>query len=777
MSECDLSDTSGGHPMCYLDYLYTGPIYLVTHPTAFQNTGPKQTPVIIEAGLGEVQKLPDWSNLENPKANGIDILVSYGPKIPYPVDNYLGHNHSYQDVPNTFTSLPEAKKRLETPNIVIPAIELNVDENNEILRVSGLTFCQASNITKLTKWNVYNEGYGLVDVPEYYRNDITVSNDKYIGNSQKIGDPRLFKGSYKDSALAGIYYNKNSAGVVTDICFAFRRIFEPLIQKYSTGANPVILYNTSIQTEYVGWVDKKMFRGFKNPKVWDFGFICKMGEWISQITFASFDAKPIRTDLDASILLKIAGKDYESAAALLATFGTAGAVILPLLPSLATLLFAMIPVLTLAIATKVNMIKMESDPIGVGFKGIHSVKTMNYLLDDGGIYRFIYDTKPMRCCQLIFDQMYETDTIENFSCVNNEDLKVENNYPEALPNDKCRINYLQPYCNLKTKNSDDTYNIESELCGKLCALKNSTCDVGIKNYCDRDEFYTTNSQGIKKKDIMKLYKDPICGCSFSQEGDTLKSFSSSVDKVIRNNIKPQYKDGLSEEFRPECSLTTCANSDYKLYDQKQRMVKKDCTNIENCFGNGFQVPILTNKNTEVDCVKFNQLDGECIQPIEPNISLIPDQFTTSCRNIIKSPPSPFRTKPTECVLTNFRDPFAGMNEEEKKIKALQICYKKPNGMLYYKKEKEILIPAIPYDDKNLCPPCEKDWKDECMLDEDGNVIKEKMMVENPCWFIDEEEFDRQNEPPPTTVFNKKAIMIIFLVLAFIMLIMIIKKFF
>ena len=768
MSDCNLEDFDNGHEQCLLNYFFTGP----QNPCS---TGP-ETCKLIGSQIG----LPGKSLLEDPNANMVDTLLSYGPYLPWPVNNYLKHDHPDPvKLPNKIISLPTEDKIIETPNTLIPLIELSVSvQTKKLLRFSGLAYCSAADLLKQSNWNAYTEETSNLNIDENRRSDIVIDS-KYVGDNREVGKQIVIKGSYPDSALCGIFYKKDQAGIVVGLGFAFRKFYEPIIDYWPGTTGPKDRFFTknpkSIETEYVGWYNDSMFTTKTNNYGWDSSYECPLGEFISQLTLASFDSKPVNKEIKASILIDVVKKKPAEMTALLATMGAVGVALVGLLPILTPILTPILPILITAAALGAGLIKIEVDPTGVGFKGVHSIRTINYLLDDGGMYRWIYDTQPMKCCTLLFDDMYSNESVEKFVCNNRLDLVVKNDWPNAYPNEKCRINYLQPYCNNKKKNEEeDTYNIESDLCASVCKLENTDCDIGIKNYCSSDQFFAENKNGIKKLDILAAFKDPICGCQFEYNKDNvLLSFSASVDLGISQNIKDEFKKDLSKTFREECQLATCHKSDFKLFNQKQRLQKEGCTQMDTCFGQGYQIPITKDNNTEIECKRFFQFKGECIDPLEPNVSILPNTLKQECRNIMKKDLNAFRTKPTECKLNTFQDPFVGKNREEKKKLAKQICYKRGNK-LYYKQKKTVKIPSVPSNDPNLCPPFLRNADKSIKVDSKGNLMREVMEKEVTCGtYITMDEFN-EKVPPPSTI-NMKTALVIFAMAIILMIIMFIIK--
>lgn len=165
--------------------------------------------------------------------------------------------------------------------------------------------------------------------------------------------------------------------------------------------------------------------------------------------------------------------------------------------------------------------------------------------------------------------------------------------------------------------------------------------------------------------------------------------------TLKNTIKNRVKDTLLDKIiknnsiNIECSLSSCANSPYKLKNYNGRNMKDTvCGLEESCIGNGYMIGQQNPDGTRFNCNTVKSLDREdCVQPLEPYLYLVPNPKNfLSCRNIYK-PQFLYSDKiePSYCVL----------NPKGRKVG----CARKNYAKVVY----DILIPQYP-SDPSLCPP-------------------------------------------------------------------------
>ena len=356
--------------------------------------------------------------------------------------------------------------------------------------------------------------------------------------------------------------------------------------------------------------------------------------------------------------------------------------------------------------------KTETTKFNVGLKGIVSVRETDYNVKDG-LYQWIADIDTVKCCSTLTDEQYDKDSVEKKVCEISFGLDVRNEFPNVYPNGNCKL-ILADHCN-------KVENIDSEMCELACGINDINCDTGILKYCDKEEF---KYEG--KLNLDALWKDKVCACSFTENKDDIQSsFASSLDLYIKNKILN--KSSISSTLRQECSSSACYKSKYKMKYQKDNLMNKSCTPNEVCLGEGYQIPSFTDNNTKVDCKRYMQGDFDCVEPLQPSITMIPDPRNAQCKNIIDRQPETFEFKPQMCEL--MKTPDKGP------------CVEGPNGKYYSEWKYNIKIPSIPSDDPNMCPPYEDP--------EDPSSPRKKMSKKVRC-FPDEEEEEDDGESTPTS---------------------------
>ena len=712
--------------------------------------------------IGTVIKSNRFDNIKN-GSSYIDIKTFFGPYLGIlgPYFGYIDGKSGDMDAPNELKSFPPDSFIAENPTTLITAVEVS-SFDKLIKRVMGVYYCKVENLLKQSEWNAYNEDYGLIDLSTNQTKPIYTeagASKKYIGDGSQFGRQFLLRGSFQDSAVCGVYYNiKNNQNigrnVMNGICVAFRRF-----------------YDLSSTTEYIGVLDGET-RKFTESELsrWTSSTETKLGEFISQIQFGYTNIEPLDRKISAAILRDALFSGKPEAIAIV---GAAYLILLPLAPIL-------LPIIGIAIGIGMDLITVRIQPENIGVKGISQVRTINYNLKNR-LYNWIEQTNDLQCCNLLSDQQYDAESIEAYVCKANKQFTVKNDFPLSYPNDNCRIQILEPYCNSTTLNQDGELNIAGDLCGSFCALNNTNCDKGITTYCSTDEFKAEDKDGVQRGDIMKKIKDPICGCMFNDEpSNFLLSFSSSVDKFLNEKVFSQYKDKLSRPFRKECTLASCKKSNYKLYDMKKALDTKKCTEEELCFGNGYQIPFTSENNTKVDCKRYMGGKFNCITKpedggLQPNVTVIPDPLKQSCKNIMDKQPDTFKFEPAECELTESWQPRSITEEDKENIVKSGLCYKKPNGVWKYKAKKKIKINSTPSGDPNLCPPFERDIDGNIVTDpETGAPLRVITEIEKICPGDPEDYFNEDGTPKETPASFTNILIGIGIVVLFLFIILVIK---
>jgi hypothetical protein len=225
---------------------------------------------------------------------------------------------------------------------------------------------------------------------------------------------------------------------------------------------------------------------------------------------------------------------------------------------------------------------------------------------------------------------------------------VNNNFPNSFPNDQCKV-LLGNWCGTSyiDEYKEEIYNIEDDLCKKACNISDVDCDRGIKNYCLRPGMLSGGTG--TKYDLGKFTKGEICGCLTFQNynnTDPLTSVPLSLKTLL--NQKLLNKAGVNLD-KQECILPYCSQSPYKLLSMKKNLEKEPCNKKELCFGNGYAIPDYSSNNTKVGCVAYQNAEDECIDPLTPKITIIPDPFTDGCKNLITNELVMPKYKPAECV--------------------------------------------------------------------------------------------------------------------------------
>ena len=542
---------------------------------------------------GKITRIRGENEYLIPGRNLANLTINYGPK--FPLVGYAKSESQDIEIKNKSINLPMDEDCVNPDDgtllrNLIMGIEI-VPNQNSIVRLSGLYYTDVTKISKISGWKGYNDGTGKIDIFEYNRKDI-----EGIGWSEIKNVKILLNGSFQDSALCGIWYKyspmrsayPNQSVPIVGICAAYRRFFDNIIN-----------------TEYVFFEGgSKTVKSFPPNTSW-FGGECDRGEFISQITFYYNDFNTEQLNRKPEM------------------FG-----------------------ISLSLGGVGINIESSHDG-GFGLKGIGKYRSLNYNVKDG-LYKWVSEVDKLSCCQLLSDKQYNDDTVEKHVCRENLNLKVNNNFPNSFPNDQCKV-LLGNWCGTSyiDEYKEEIYNIEDDLCKKACNISDVDCDRGIKNYCLRPELLSGGTG--TKYDLGKFTKGEICGCLTFQNyenNDPLTSVPLSLKTVL--NQKLLNKSGVNLD-KQECILPYCSQSPYKLLSMKKNLEKVPCNKKELCFGNGYAIPDYSSNNTKVGCVAYQNAEDECIDPLTPKITIIPDPFTDGCKNLITNELVMPKYKPAECV--------------------------------------------------------------------------------------------------------------------------------
>jgi hypothetical protein len=412
---------------------------------------------------------------------------------------------------------------------------------------------------------------------------------------------------------------------------------------------------------------------------------------------------------------------------------------------------------------------------GFGLKGIGKYRSLNYNVKDG-LYKWISEVDKLSCCQLLSDKQYNDDTVEKHVCRENLNLKVNNNFPNAFPNDQCKV-LLGNWCGSSyiDEYKEEIYNIEDDLCKKACNISDIDCDRGIKKYCLRPEMLAGGT-GINY-DLGKFTKTEICGCLTSQNyknNNILTSFPLSFKTLL--NDKLLNKGGINLD-RQECILPYCSQSPYKLLSMKKNLEKEPCNKKELCFGNGYSIASYADRNnSELSCITYENDEEKCIEPLTPKITVIPDPFTDSCKNLITNELVMPKYKPAECVYGDKwypEDPWSATCEmhidPEDGVEKLMLRS--------YRQLEKPSIPDVPEGEPNpQCPP--KCGEGNYRCDYPLKTPDEREPVEKwePCY--NDGSYIEDDTPPSSGITKIGTTILIFAIiigLIFAIFIKIIKK--
>jgi hypothetical protein len=603
---------------------------------------------------GKITRIRGENELLIPGKNTARLTINYGPYIP--LVGYVKSETQNMEFKNQSINLPMDEDSIN-PNDgsivrnLITGIEIvptskNISGDIFVARLSGVYYSDITKISKSSAWKGYNEGSGKIDLVDYNLKEI-----QGIGWSEITEEKILLNGSFQDSALCGIWYkyvSNNSLSYINNrisgICVAYRRLFD-----------------RNVNTEYIYFERGTITKSATPPNASWIGNECaSKGEFISQITFyyndfntAQLNRKPEMFGIKLSL-------------------GGLG----------------------------VNIESYHDN--GFGLKGIGKYRSLNYDVKDG-LYKWVSEIDKLRCCQLLSDQQYNDDTVEKYVCRDNFNLKVNNNFPDSFPNDQCKT-LLGNWCGTSyiDEYKQEVYNIEDDLCKKACNISDVDCDRGIKNYCLRPKMLAGGTGS--KYDLGKFNKDEICGCMTSQNfknNDPLTSVPLSFKTLL--NTKLLNKAGVNLD-KQECILPYCSQSPFKLLTMKQNLEKVPCNKKELCFGNGYAIPDYSDNNTKVQCVSYENAEDECIEPLTPKITIIPDPFTNGCKNLITNELVMPKYKPADCVYGEKwypEDPYSAKCE-------MHVDPEDGEEKLMLRSYRQLEKPSVPEyppgEDNPACPP-------------------------------------------------------------------------
>jgi hypothetical protein len=738
--------------------------------------------------------------------------TNYKVKIDYlyssVLGTYLGSKTTYSEMFNQTRQFPETPFLYQNPNTVIKALEIK-SESGKILRLSGVYYCEAKNITKPTELRAYNEEFSpnFRDIAEDKRKDIYgKQSGSKIGRSSIDGQltdgiTQLIKGSFADSCLVGISYryaNANSVGIspVTGIMCAFKRFY-----KLDSPIEYIGFEETGGNVVKVGY---KPFGNYVGTEVGN-------GEFISQIEVCSSDFLDTQLSIGAWKILKIMFADNPVLGAqAIGLYGAALAVITAMLPILTPILIWILVPLSIAAAFD-SGVRITTEIIGgsVGLKGFSRVVSVRYNINDRLYDNWLKKVTPLHCCQLVSEEQYEKDNIEAYYCNDVLQFQVKNDFPNAYPNQSC-VNVLKGHCNTY---SSTGYHIEEEVCKMACGITKEgyvvDCDTGINDYCTSDEFKEVEN-GKTYYGIMKRYKDDICGCAFNEipEGTNtfdksfgtgvLNSYVSSFELLLNKNLKIADQSSPPKQLRPiilrngkirkECTLGSCAQTSYKYNSMKQTIDKNLCSDQEQCFGFGYQIPLTIDNDTNIDCQRTINPPYSCVidestkNQINPKITMIPnpDNFEY-CKTIIDNPPEKITSTPTPCKVSQTDwTPSVKTTEQQKRVQSQCVLRKDKDGVTkkMLKQKRRIISPSIPLNDPSLCPPIEYDSKGNIVYtkDQSGELVPKRINMDR--WIscpktIERFNFQTTGEPETATTNKPKSTLVLDMFILIITLVIIV----
>ncbi len=503
--------------------------------------------------------------------------------------------------------------------------------NGSISSISQIYYCKLEDLFKTSKWRVGDiNGDGPIPLSMYQTDDMPIAGSTSISLDATdyvfINPMADYEPGY---ALTDVYYRSPEVGKkpANAVCFAFKKVLDLNSPKvYYSLINGVYQKGNSLPSG--DWLTHTQSRN---------------GEFISQLSMVYLDEREW-VKLEGSLLEK-----YASA------IGS-------------------------ALSQEVNIEYIIIRTYFVGFKGFSSVKMVNFDPTNSNSF-YNYPIDDARCCNLLPEEQYGENTYEYSYCRNVKSLVVSNDSPYGVPNAQCKV-VLSNYC---TGITDEGYKLETELCGAYCAFDDTNCDNAIRGYCSGDDFYktTTGANPTRYLSLKKLYDDDICGCVFSTTEPVFRSYPVTLQKTLEQRLVDPSK--ISPSIRTECTLPQCKKSNYKLYAQKLALKNKACTDTEKCIGDGFVIPsiIENNNGAKLECKSFINT-GNCVDPPEGVMAIMPDPFTSSCKNTLKDTSMNFPIQPQFCVLGKTQKVGGCVNNKQ---------------LL----RREVSVPGIPDNDPNWCP--------------------------------------------------------------------------
>jgi hypothetical protein len=714
MSDCDTS-TDNGHQICSIPYTGTYNIneYIRVYKGSGECTGcydpscydNKSYCAKFNDPYGKITRIREEDILKTGISQG-EVFIHKGPPTPF---GYLGGtDRKIIDLKNKKGSYPLNEDIKETLNTLILGVEI-IPDDVFIGRISGIYYCGSDKITKTASWKGYNEGSGKIDLFEYYRQDIHNDGSDYKGNRNSNGKKTILRGSFGDSVVCGIWYkkmiNSDSRNPLSDI---------------QNGNPPAIglciafrrFFDITSPAEYLYFERSSLTKSRQRPNSDWLGSECKPGEFISQIEF-------YYTDFDKN---SVEGK---------------------------------------AAVAGIQLFDLVAYSLGVGFKGFGMYRSVDYNVPDG-LYKWINDVDSFRCCQLLSSNQYDDDTVEKYVCRENLNRKVTNDFPNSYPNDVCK-RVLEGWCNTSyiDDKKEENYNIEDELCSKACNIDDISCDKGIKDYCLSPKFLSGGTGA--KYDMSKYMKDPICGCMYSKvarNNELLSNLPLSFSTVLDQKLLS--KAGLQGPIREECTLPFCAQSPFKFLSMKKNKAKTPCSEKESCFGNGYVVPTFEKGNTSITCLQFANSDN-CIMPIEPNITVVPDPFTSKCKGLLKNEIAMPKFEPTECIYGTKWYPEDQYNARCE----MHVDPEDGQEKLMLRTYLQLLTPSIPNlppgPNNPLCPPKVPDYSN-VGPDSEPSITDKRQKVEE--WIPCPNPNFNEDESPPKSGMTKIGVSILIFTIIF-----------
>lgn len=667
--------------------------------------------VLVNDNYGKITRLRGENDILKPGMNRAVIEINYGPYIP--LVGYAYTKRENIDIENTSILLP-MDEDIKDPvkNTVIPTLIMGIEVIADDTFVNRLTGLYYTEISKLSTVSQW-KGYneGTGKIDLFEYNRKDIEG---IGYSESNGSKLLLNGSYQDSALCGIWYKTNSSSITN-----FFRTNTPAFALCLAYRR---FFDKNVNTEYV-YLNKGVTSKSSVPpgSEW-YGNECEKGEFISQLSF-------YYTDFNK--------KAYEQKLRL----------------------------------DTLDLITVFASVFGIGLKGIGMYRSLNYN-SKNGLYKWVNEVDSLTCCQMLSNKQYNDDTVEKYVCRENLNYKVNNNFPNSYPNDQCKV-LLGNWCSSSSiVNGEEVYNIEDDLCEKACDVSDINCDKGIKDYCLRPE-NQVEKDPQKNYDLGKITKNRICGCLTSQNyknNDVLTSLPLSFKTVLEQKLLN--KGGIDLD-KQECILPYCSQTPFKLLSMKSNLEKNPCNKKESCFGNGYAIGSFVDGNKSIDCEKYKNVE-ECIDPLTPKVTVIPDPFNDACKNLIVNEPEMPKNKPAECKYGEKwypEDPYTAKCEmhidPEDGVEKLMLRS--------YRQLEKPSVPDVPPGQYNpLCPPKCGENNYNCDYPLKSEDEREPVEKWEPCY---NEGDGTEDNTPPNADITKIGFTILIFAIFFALLFSIVIKIF